>query len=272
MFPKTGPVPTYAIFYIAGIIVHLLLTLRAARPMGLRRGLAVGLSACYATGMLVGAKALYDLGHDRFQPACLIDIQHYMAGGLWGGPLAYLALAVPLVLLRCRDRKAGLDLVALTLPLPMVFAKLGCFMEGCCGGRATSCFWGMCVRNSKYGAADQPVHPTQLYEIAVLLGIMLAFRWLREPRYPLIGPRQPTRRRGTLLAWFLLLYGIGRSVAEIFRADRPASVGPLTASQSMLLATAVVAAAIVAVQALRRRRQHPLDQAGLPVPAQPHVD
>ena len=40
--------------------------------------------------------------------------------GLWGGLLAYFALAVPAVLLLSRQRRVALDLVAVLMPLPRI--------------------------------------------------------------------------------------------------------------------------------------------------------
>ena len=92
-------------------------------------------------GMIVGAKLLFDLRHNMLDISALFQAEHWLQGGLWGGLLAYFALAVPAVLLLSGQRAAALDLVALTIPIPWIAAKLGCFLNGCCYGRPCSLPW-----------------------------------------------------------------------------------------------------------------------------------
>ena len=45
-------------------------------------------SLCCNVGMIVGAKALYDILRAQFNPGALLSVKHYLGGGLWGGLLA----------------------------------------------------------------------------------------------------------------------------------------------------------------------------------------
>jgi phosphatidylglycerol:prolipoprotein diacylglycerol transferase len=236
MFPKCGPVPTYAIFYFAGIIAHLLIMPSLARRMGLRQRLAWAIGLCYPLGMIVGAKVLYDLLHDDFSWGGLISVQHYMGGGMWGGPLAYLALAVPLSLAASRDtgeKRATLDSIALALPFPLILAKMGCFCQGCCWGKPSAWPWGLRFPAGGAAPAGMSLHPTQIYEILALAAVWLVLLALNRPAW-----------RGQLLAWFLVLYGSGRALTEIWRGDQAdrTLLGCITASQAIVLVAAVVAA------------------------------
>ncbi len=67
--------------------------------------------------MIVGAKVLFDLRHDILSLSALLDAKHWMRGGMWGGLLAYLVLAVPVVSLLSRKKRAALDLVAQAIPM-----------------------------------------------------------------------------------------------------------------------------------------------------------
>jgi phosphatidylglycerol:prolipoprotein diacylglycerol transferase len=194
--------------------------------------------------MIVGAKALYDILHAQFNLRALLSINHYLTGGLWGGLLAYLCLSVPLVLVLSKRRRAALDLVALTIPIPWMFAKLGCLLNGCCYGRPSSLLWAITFPEGASGApAGIPLHPTAIYEILVVLGIVGVFAALKRERW-----------QGTMLLWFLALYGLGRGVTELWRgdADHHLCVGPLTVSQLICFA-----AAGVSILALYLLRSHP---------------
>jgi len=130
MWPQVGPIPMFSIFYSVGILSHYLISCLLAGRLGLRHRVWIAVSLCYNFGMIVGAKALYDLQHTQFDFRALLSINHYMKGGLWGGLLAYLCLSVPLVLVLSKHRQATLDLIALSIPIPWVFAKLGCLFNG----------------------------------------------------------------------------------------------------------------------------------------------
>jgi len=190
--------------------------------------------------MIVGAKALYDIQHTQLDLGTLLSIRHYMHGGLWGGLLVYLCLSVPLVLILTNRRRAALDLIALTIPIPWIFAKLGCLFNGCCYGRECSLPWAITFPEGAAAApAGIPLHPVEIYEILVVLciiGVFIAFkrRW----------------GSGMMLLWFLILYGIGRAATEIWRGDTDHHlyIGPLTLSQLICLVVAGVSILILCLQ------------------------
>ena len=230
MWTRLGPVPTYGIFYFSGIFCHFLIAYYLAKCYRLRRRVWITVSICYMMGMTVGAKALFDLHHSQLDFRALLSVKHYMKGGLWGGLLAYFCLSVPLALLLSHRKRAALDLVAVSTPIPWIFAKLGCLFNGCCYGRACSMPWAITFPEGARGApAGIPVHPTQIYEILVVICIL--------------GLLMILKRRwgsGTMLLWFLILYGPGRAATEIWRGDanHHLYIGPLTLLQLICLAGA----------------------------------
>ena len=237
MWPRVGPMMTYGICYLVGFVLHFLMARRAARRLELRRRVWIVTGVCYMLGMTVGAKALFDLRYGQFAVRALLEMDHYRAGGLWGGLPAYFVLAIPLVLLLTRRRRAGLDLVALSIPVPWIVAKVGCLLNGCCHGRSCSLPWAITFPEGARGApAGVPLHPTQLYEVGVMLVSLGAFAMLRSDRW-----------RGTKLPWFLLIYGLGRAATDFLRGDNSAPVlGPFTLTQVLCLSAALVALAVLA--------------------------
>ena len=232
MWPRIGPVPTYGVLYGISILSYFLIACLIARRLGLRRRVWIVAGICYMEGMTVGAKVLYDIQRAQFDLRAMLSIRHYMQEGLWGGLLAYFVLAVPLVLLLAKRRRAALDLVALSIPIPWVFVKLGCLLNGDCYGTKCSLPWAITFPEGAAGApAGIPLHPTQIYEILVVLCILVVFKVLKYERW-----------RGTMLLWFLILYGLGRAATEIFRGDfdHHLYVGPLTLSQLICLVAAGV--------------------------------
>ena len=232
MWPRIGPVLTYSILYILSILSHFLICCLLARRLGLRHRVWIIVGICYMVGMTVGAKLLYDLQQGQFDFSLLLNIRHYMAGGLWGGLLVYFILAVPLVLMLVKHRRAALDLVALSIPIPWILVKLGCLFNGCCYGKKCSMPWAITFGEGAANApAGIPLHPTQIYEILVVVCIFVVFKVLKYERW-----------RGTMLLWFLALYGLGRTATEFFRGDfdHHLYIGGLTLSQLICLIAAGV--------------------------------
>jgi phosphatidylglycerol:prolipoprotein diacylglycerol transferase len=207
--------------------------------------------------MIVGAKALYDLQHAQFDLRTLLSADHYLTGGLWGGLLVYLCLSVPLALILSTRKRAALDLTALSIPVPWIFAKVGCLLNGCCYGRPSSLPWAITFPEGAAGApAGIPLHPTQIYEIVVVLCILGVFKVLSKRE----------RWQGTMLPWFLVLYGLGRAITEFWRgdADHHTYVGPLTLSQLICLAVAGVSILMLSMmhRRLRPEKRLTMDDAG----------
>ena len=230
MWPQLGPIPTFSVLYIVGILSHFLISYLLARRLGLRHRVWIAVSICYNFGMIVGAKALYDIQHTQFDLRALLSISHHMKGGLWGGLLAYLCLSVPVALILSKRKCAALDLIALSIPIPWMFAKLGCLFNGCCYGRACSMPWAITFPEGGAGApAGVPLHPVEIYEVLVVLCILVVLRILRHKWVS-----------GTMLPWFLILYGLGRAATELWRGDveHHLYVGPLTLSQLICLVAA----------------------------------
>jgi phosphatidylglycerol:prolipoprotein diacylglycerol transferase len=180
MYPRIGPVPTYSIFYILSIVSHFLVCYFIAKRLGLRRRVWIVTGICYVVGMTVGAKILFDIQNAQFDLRALLSIRHYMRGGMWGGLLAYFILALPLVLILAKNRRAALDLVAISIPVPWIFAKIGCLFNGCCYGKASSLPWAITFPEGARGApAGVSLHPTQIYEILVVVCILIVFKKLK---------------------------------------------------------------------------------------------
>ncbi len=232
MWPQIGPLPAFGILYIISILSHFLIACLIARRLRLRHRVWIFVGFCYMAGMTIGAKALYDIQHAQFDFRAMFSTGHYVQGGLWGGLLAYFILTVPLLFLLAKNKRTVLDLVAMSIPIPWVFVKLACLFNGCCYGKKCSMPWAITFPEGAAGApAGIPLHPTQIYEILVMVCLLVVFKVLKYERW-----------QGTMLLWFLALYGLGRAATEFFRGDfdHHLYIGPLTLSQLTCLAAAGV--------------------------------
>jgi phosphatidylglycerol:prolipoprotein diacylglycerol transferase len=128
-----------------------------------------------------------------------------------------------------------------------VAAKLGCLLNGCCYGKPCSLPWAITFPEAARSApAGVPLHPTQLYEVALMLVILLFFARLRSPRW-----------RGTKLLWFLFIYGLGRAGTDFLRGDTEGHLylSPLSLTQLLCPAAACAALLILVIHVRRPDRR-----------------
>jgi phosphatidylglycerol:prolipoprotein diacylglycerol transferase len=134
------------------------------------------------------------------------------------------------------------DLVVATAPIGLGLGRLGNFINGELFGRVTNVPWGMVFP----AGGPLPRHPSQLYEL-LLEGVLLylVLWWLQRR----------LRTSGMLTASFLILYGLFRSFAELFRQPDE-QLGFLfngvTMGQVLSSVMAICGVALIAL--LRRRR------------------
>jgi phosphatidylglycerol:prolipoprotein diacylglycerol transferase len=229
----------------------------AARDGASRRHTAYAV-ACAYVGALVGGYLFEAL---RAVPAAL-------GAGSWRpilhpgraayGGLLFAVAAAALYLRRAREPLAPFfDRVAIGVGLTFAFVRTGCFLAGCDYGLPTAHTWGVrfppgslaALEHARrgfvpHGAASLPVHPTQLYEVAVgLLAAGLSavsvFRGHRD---------------GRAFRAFLATYAVGRFAIEFVRGDqdRGQALGLSTAQWVSVGIVAALVAAWVRHRAQRR--------------------
>lgn len=152
---------------------------------------------------------------------------------IWKGGLVFQGAFVPaFVFCIFYARRRGipfwqfLDIAVPYFALGQALGRVGCFFKGCCFGAVTDSAAGICFPAGspaheehvathliEYSAPwSLPVHPTQLYSIAMLLGLFGVLLVLRKKWRPFDG---------YLFPLYLSLYGVGRFTVEFFRGDNP---------------------------------------------------
>ncbi len=222
----------YGLMYVIGFVAAFRLVLHQARRFQCDRLLERldNLNLVLILGVILGGRlgyvALYNPAYYLAHP---FEIPATWTGGMsfHGGCLGALAAGA----LYCRrhgiDFWKTADLFVVTAPIGLFFGRLGNFINGELFGRVTQVPWGMVFPEG----GPLPRHPSQLYEaffegavLFILLWSVKALPWRR--------PAPGNWPHGTMLALFLLLYGLFRFHIEFFR-EPDAQLGSLILSLSM---------------------------------------
>ena len=168
-------------------------------------------------GAIVGARALYVLSYwDRllqdplYPQAPWTEIFMVQRGGLvfYGGLLGAAASCLIYVWKNKLPLWKFTDALAPSVALGYVPGRLGCLMNGCCYGRPTSLPWAIHFP-ADHETRGVGVHPTQLYDSFLSLGLYCLLAWLHRRK----------RFDGQIIATYLVSYSVMRSVVEMFRGD-----------------------------------------------------
>lgn len=174
-------------------------------------------------GGLVGAKLLWVVEHAGEEP--LADLLFSRGGLSWFGGLAG-GIVAGIALLAWR-RLPIVDVLAAATPglaIGHAIGRIGCLLVGDDYGRPSSLPWAIAFPEG-LPPTTVPVHPTQIYEAALLVPVaMLLVRW---------------RRRGLpasfVLGLYLILAGALRFVIEFLRVNERVA-GPLSVAHIAALA------------------------------------
>ena len=242
--------PSWFTFVGLAAVVTGLLLVRAARRAGedvpaTITAMTIAYVAAVACGILV---------------PMVLDLAGQIAAGgpvrpRWAGMVSYWGhlggmVAAVLVLRRSGALPVARfgDLAAAPLGLGLATARLGCFTAGCDYGQVTSAPWALRfpagspawadhVRSGLVPAgrdASLPVHPTQLYEVALGVAMFLFATWLARTAWS-------RQRAGRVFLATWALYAVGRILIEMLRGDAGRGVyGAVSSAQIFCLVVLAV--------------------------------
>ena len=225
------------------------------------------LAALWVAGIEIARKGMdrekfYDLGFwiviSAICGARLFHVavywEHYRAAPseilkLWNGGLVFyggfIAAAAASFLFLRRNRMPFLptaDAAAIGIPLGLAFGRIGCASAGCCYGKFSTLPWAIVFSDpASLAPLHIPLHPTQIYESLAsfaIFGVLFATR----KRFETPGMRFWT---------MLIMYGIARSILEIFRDDPRGFLGPF--SESQIVSAVLIVYAVVSIVIARSR-------------------
>jgi len=250
---RVGPVVvgSYGLFVLLGLVAGWLLIPRYARRVGIdpdtgRQVLVLVFIAGWFGCRLLNVVLRFDEVLD--DPRVTLWI--FRQAGVWYGAL--IAGGLTCVILAWRKGLNGwavLDMATIPAAVGGAIGRIGCLLSGCCYGKPCRLPWAISYTNPiahqlhlslPYG----PLHPAVLYEAA---GVLILVGFL--DRYT-AAPRRPGQ---VVLSW-IVLYGLLRSIVEVFRGDgvRGTLIGPLSTSQSISLVLALCAGGCLIVRARKK--------------------
>ena len=219
MYPvllKIGPVTihTVSILHALGFVAGISWIMKYSDEYKLDKEKVYDFSLVIIVYSIIGARIfsiLFDgeLAYFLEHPVAMLKVWN---GGLtfYGGFLFAAVAGVIYVKKHDLDLPAFADLAAPALALGLAVGRLGCFASGDSFGRPTNSFWAV-VFSDPHSVAPVgiPLHPTQLYSVITNFLIFAYLIFLKRKR----------RYKGQLAFVFAILYGISRSIVEIFRND-----------------------------------------------------
>ena len=230
-----GPltVYTYGVMLAAAYLLGLQLAIVRARRAGLDSQKMLDLGVALVIAALVGAKLLLlivNFGYFRSNPGEILVLAR--SGGVFYGGLIGATLVAFWYIRRNRlPLWTTCDMFAPGIALGHVIGRLGCLMAGCCYGKPTNVAWAITFTDP-FAAANvgtplnTPLHPTQVYEAAAEL-LILVFLLVTERR----GKPFP----GRTFWGYMLLYAVSRFIIEFYRGDERGLVLGFSTSQFISL-------------------------------------
>jgi len=240
----------YGIMMMAGFLMGGWLIDLNLKQRGFRHEYAADITVAAVVGGILGAKLWYVAATGEWS-ALFSRGGLVWYGGFLGGALVVLLngwrLKVPL--------RWTLEVAAPALAAAYALGRIGCFMVGDDYGVPTSLPWGVQFPQglppttaaslaSNFGVPMPPgstaetllaVHPTQLYESILMIGVFM-FLWRL---------RKKSRGTGWLFGVYLVLAGTERFLVEFVRAKEDRLLGEFTLAQLTALMIVVLGVVLV---------------------------
>lgn len=218
---RIGPfvVNSYGVMLALAFIFGIFLALKKAEKRGIDNNTIINLAFIVMISAIVGSRLFYVLFHlEEFKGRWIytfLPIQPDGSIGLGGliflgGFLGALLSGAIYIHMKKISFWKVVDSVTPSLALGLFFGRIGCFLNGCCFGKACDLPWAVTFPPNSpagYQMAGIAIHPTQLYSSAYGLLIFIVLMLLDRKKH----------NDGFLFAIFLILYGASRFTVDFFR-------------------------------------------------------
>ncbi|NMB35298.1 MAG: hypothetical protein GX989_03305 [Firmicutes bacterium] len=192
LFGAILEIKSYNLFALLGALAGTAAALPLLRREGLPARGASGLLICMAAAFLAGARLFnFALNPAAYSGALNLWSLRLVGLSLYGGICG--SLLALLIWSRAAGTSAWPLLDAMVLPTGLAFAwaRLGCYFNGCCAGRATASRWGVAFPIPEEGRElfssflsllvesnfTVNLYPTQLFELALALLGLIPVAW-----------------------------------------------------------------------------------------------
>ncbi len=220
---RIGPfsIHSYGVMLALSFVLGIFIAVRRGEKRGIKGEEIVNLGFVIIISSIVGARLFYVLFHlQEFRGRWLYTFWPVQEDGtvgmgglilLGGFILAFLSGSIFILKKKLNFWRLA-DSVAPAIALGIFLTRIGCYLNGCCFGKACDLPWGVVFPpDSPAGAVmgGIHIHPTQLYSSLyglIIFGILMGIERLRF-KLP----------EGTIMGLFLVLYGISRFTVDFFR-------------------------------------------------------
>jgi len=179
------PVHWYGLLVAVAFLAGLWTASRRALRAGIEPEKIMDLGPWLVLGTIVGSRVLYVIyfWREQFAHQPLKEIFMVQKGGLvfYGGLVGAALATMTYLWIKKLPIWKFADALAPSIALGHVFGRLGCLMNGCCFGQPTDLPWAIRFPLD-HETLGRAVHPTQLYESLLNLGLYGALAWLYRRR------------------------------------------------------------------------------------------
>jgi phosphatidylglycerol---prolipoprotein diacylglyceryl transferase len=212
----------YPVMLYLGLLIGVMGGTCAATLRGLDPGRVYAAMLLLIPLALAGARLLFLMSNWRFYRREPARIWRQSEGGasLYGGLVLVFLVSLPVLKLLGLPLGAFWDAGSVALLTGMIFTKLGCFLNGCCGGRPTTSRLSLYLPDHR-GIWRRRV-PTQVLEacLAAMILLGLVGLWNRLPF------------KGALFLYTVATYSMGRWWLEGTREETE-TIGPFSLHRTL---------------------------------------
>lgn len=223
----------YGLMVGIGFVLAVLIGGYRTKKLGLSEEEFTNIAICLLIFGWMGGKLLFIIVNIKSflrSPLPLLGSEGFVVyGGIITGILS--------IYIYCRIKKLSflsyMDMMAPAVAINQGLGRVGCFMAGCCYGKPTDSAFGVVFPEGCLAPAGVRLIPTQL--ISAVFDLAMAVF--------LIAVTRKVKYRGIISGLYLVMYGVGRFIIEIFRDDIDRGmVGALSTSQFISIFTIIFAA------------------------------
>ena len=199
-----------------GFVAGMWTASRRGRLRGVDPERVLDLGPWLIIGAVLGARALYvaTFWREEFAGNSLTAVFMVWHGGLvyYGGLMGASLSGILYTRLKKIPLWSTADILAPSIALGQAFGRIGCLLNGCCYGRPCDLPWAIRFpADNPAHPPTTPVHPTEIYESLLCLGLYGLLAWLfRRKKFD-----------GQVFGVYLTAYALLRSFVELFRGDYP---------------------------------------------------
>lgn len=243
---------TYGFMIMTGAVLGFIyMSHTVNKEMGISRDKIQNLAIIIILSAFIGGKVFFYLEEPSYYFHPISNMfKNFRTGFVFYGSLLF---AIPATIWYFKKEKwpiwPMLDRLAITGCIIHLFGRMGCFFAGCCYGLPTESFLGITFTDemSQAEPLHTPLHPTQLYEVA-LIGSILVILWMFKRHH---------RFEGRLFFIYVILYATGRGFTEMFRGDvRRGFIIEDVLSHSQFISLIIISVAIVFLILKERKSAH----------------